>query len=173
MAKPTLYLMLGYPGAGKTTISEYIYKYTGAVHLNSDQFRLRMFKNPLGISETEHENIYRLLDHITERTLKSGKSVIYDANLNRYTHRKEKYDIAKRAKAKVKLIWVKTSLEEARRRATISAEQHPDHRPFGNMDPKVFERLTAQIEIPKKEEKAIEIEGNSIKPEMIKQALGL
>lgn len=165
--------MLGYPGAGKTTVSEYIYKFTGAVHLNSDQFRLRMFKDPLNISEAEHENMYKLLDHITERTLKSGKSVIYDANLNRYAHRKEKYDIAKRVKANVKLIWVKTSLEEARSRATIHATKHPDHRPFGNMDPEVFERLTGQIELPKKEEKAIEIDGNHIEPETIKQALDL
>lgn len=82
--------MLGYPGAGKTTVSEHISQITGAVHLNSDQFRIHMFKNPLEISETEHENMYRMLDHIAEQTLSSGKSVIYDANLNRYAHRKEK-----------------------------------------------------------------------------------
>lgn len=173
MKSPTLYLMLGYPGAGKTTVSEYIHKYTGAVHLNSDQFRLRMFKEPLDISDTEHENMYKLLDHITERTLRSGKSVVYDANLNRYAHRKEKYAIAKRVKADVKLVWVRTALDEARERATVRAEQHPDHRPFGNMQPKVFDRLTKQIEPPKKEEKAVEIDGNEINGPAIRQALGI
>lgn len=173
MAKPTLYLMLGYPGAGKTTVSEYIYKLTGAVHLNSDQFRLRMFKNPMDASEAEHDNMYKLIDHITERTLKSGKSVIYDANLNRYAHRKEKYDIAKRTGAKTKLIWVKTAEDEARQRATVHAGEHPDHRPFGNMDKEVFERLISQLEKPKPEENAISINGNQIKEEDIKKALGL
>lgn len=165
--------MLGYPGAGKTTVSEYIHKYTGAVHLNSDQFRLRMFKDPLNITEAEHDNIYKLLDHITERTLKSGKSVIYDANLNRYAHRKEKYDVAKRARAGLKLVWVRTDLEEAKERATVLAEGHPDHRPFGNMDPKVFDRLTGQIETPKEEESAIIIDGNQISGSSIRQALGI
>ncbi len=171
MIKPTLYLMLGYPGAGKTTVAEYIAQLTGAVHLNSDQFRLNMFKNPLEISETEHENMYRMLDHITKQTLGSGKSVIYDANLNRYAHRKEKYDIAALSGAKARLIWVKTDENEARKRATVEAKSYPAHRPFGNMEPKVFERLINQIEPPKNSEKSIIINGNKIDAKTIKKAL--
>lgn len=165
--------MLGYPGAGKTTVSEYIHMFTGAVHLNSDQFRLRMFKDPLNVSDVEHENMYKIIDHITERTLRSGKSVIYDANLNRYEHRKEKYDIAKRVGANTKLIWVKTAKEEARKRATLDAEKHPDHRPFGNMDSEVFNRLTSQIEPPKNGEEVLEIIGDKISEQAIRQGLGL
>lgn len=164
--------MLGYPGAGKTTVSEFITKVTGAVHLNSDQFRLRMFRNPLNITEADHENMYKMLDHITERTLKSGKSVIYDANLNRYSHRKEKYDIAKRTGTNAKLVWVRTDAEEARKRATVEASQHPGHRPFGNMDPEIFERLVREIEPPEKNEPAIIIDGNKISEEEVKRALG-
>lgn len=172
MSKPTLYLMLGYPGSGKTTVSEYISQVTGAVHLNSDQFRIHMFKNPLNISETDHENMYRMLDHITEQTLKSGKSVIYDANLNRYAHRKEKYDICANTGAKAKLIWVKADEENARRRATVDAKKYPEHRPFGNMDQDTFERLIGQIEPPKTDERAIIIDGNNLNKENIELALG-
>jgi predicted kinase len=164
--------MLGYPGAGKTTVSELVSKITGAVHLNSDQFRLHMFKEPLGISDTEHENMYKMLDHITEQTLKSGKSVIYDANLNRYEHRKEKYDICERAGAQVKLIWVKTDADEARKRATVEALEHPEHRPFGNMDSKTFERLISQLEPPGDDEPVIAIDGNQISEESIRKILG-
>lgn len=171
MSKPILYLMLGYPGAGKTTVAEFISQITGAVHLNSDQFRIHMFKKPLEISETEHENMYRMLDHITEQTLKSGKSVIYDANLNRYQHRKEKYDICERSGAQTKLIWVKTDEDEARKRATIEAGEHPGHRPFGNMDTATFARLIDQIEKPKENEKAIIINGNELTKQNIEQAL--
>lgn len=163
--------MLGYPGAGKTTVSEYIAEITGAVHLNSDQFRLHMFKNPLGISEAEHENMYEMLDHITHQTLKSGKSVIYDANLNRYIHRREKYDIAKKTGSDIRLIWVKTDQDKARRRATIDAENYPDHRPFGNMKKDVFERLINQIELPRPSEKVIEISGNNLSQSSVKKAL--
>lgn len=164
--------MLGYPGAGKTTVSEMVSRITGAVHLNSDQFRLHMFKEPLGISDTEHENMYEMLDHITEQTLTSGKSVIYDANLNHYAHRQEKYDICKRTGANAKLIWVKTDAGEARKRATVEATEHPEHRPFGNMEPETFERLISQLEPPKDSETAIVIDGNHISEESVRKALG-
>lgn len=164
--------MLGYPGAGKTTVSEYISEFTGAVHLNSDQFRLRLFKNPLGISEIEHENMYKLLDYITERILKSGKSVIYDANLNKYVHRQDKYDICERTGAQAKLIWVKTDEEEARKRATVEAGKHPAHRPFGNMQKEVFDRLIGQIEPPKETENPITIKGEAIDVDAIAKAIG-
>lgn len=171
MANPTLYLMLGYPGAGKTTVSEMISEVTGALHLNSDQFRLNMFKKPLDISETEHENMYRMLDHMTEQALRSGKSVIYDANLNRYEHRQEKYDICKRTGATPKLIWVRTDPEEARKRATVEASRHLQHRPFGNMEPKTFERLISQLEPPKSSEPLITINGDHISEESVRKAI--
>lgn len=160
--------MLGYPGSGKTTISEYIAGITGAVHLNSDQFRLHMFENPLGITDTEHTKMYNLLDYITSQILKSGKSVIYDANLNRYIHRKEKYDICAAIGAKAKLIWVKTPENIAKTRATIEAKMHPEHRPFGNMDKDVFDRLIKQIEPPHAGEKHIVLDGREINPDKIR-----
>ncbi len=169
--KPILYLMLGYPGAGKTTVSEKIAGLTGAVHVNSDQFRLHMFKEPLGISEIQHEKMYEMLDYMTLKILKSGKSVIYDANLNRYAHRKEKYDIAKKVGAEVKLIWVQTDVEIARKRATQEAEDHPGHRPFGNMSEEVFDRLTKQIEPPFQEENPIILSGQDLSLEKIRRAI--
>lgn len=171
MVKPTLYLMLGYPGAGKTTVSEYIAEFTDAVHINSDQFRLHMFEEPLHITSAQHEKMYELLDDITERILKSGKSVIYDANLNLYAHRKDKYDICKRANAEPKLIWVKTGEQIARRRATVDAPKHPDHRPFGNMKQSTFDRLIQQIEPPTEDEKPIILSGEKISPEAIRRAI--
>lgn len=171
MSKPTLYLMLGYPGAGKTTVSEFIAELTDAVHINSDQFRLNMFKKPLKITDAQHDKMYDMLDYMTLEILKSGKSVIYDANLNRYIHRQDKYDIANEAEADTKLIWVKTDIETARRRATENAGQHPDHRPFGNMKKSIFDRLVKQIELPKKNEEPIIIPGEEISLARIRRAI--
>jgi len=81
-----LYLMLGYPGAGKTTTAHILSELTGAVRLSSDDFRFAMFPQPT-FSNDEHATLYRTLDFVTEMLLANGVSVIYDANLNRYQHR--------------------------------------------------------------------------------------
>ena len=173
MSQPTLYLMLGYPGAGKTSDSEFIHELTGAVHLNSDRFRLHMFDRPLEISEQDHENMYMQLDYIARIILESGKSVIYDANLNRYKHREEKYELARRTGAITRLIWVRTSSITAKQRATIDALNDPHARPFGNMDTETFERLIAEIEPPKPDENTVEITGGNNSKETEAKALGL
>ncbi len=171
MQKPILYMMLGIPGAGKTSIAEYIAEITKAVHISSDQFRKHMFDSPENITEIEHDQIYDMLDYIAEQILKSGKSVIYDANLNRYIHRQEKYEICDQVGATPKLVWVKADKEIARRRATEQANLHPDHRPFGNMRPETFERLHDQMEEPKKNEDAAIISGNKIDKAEIKRVI--
>lgn len=169
--KPLLYMMLGVPGAGKTSVSEYIADLTKAVHISSDQFRKHMFDSPESITETEHSQIYSMLDYITEQILKSGKSVIYDANLNRYIHRQEKYAICDKVGAEPKLIWVRTDEKVARLRATEQAYLHPGHRPFGNMSLKTFERLFDQMEEPRSDEQAATIIGNNISPDEIKKVI--
>lgn len=171
MQKPTLYMMLGIPGAGKTSVSEYIADITKAVHISSDQFRKHMFDNPENITEIEHDQIYSMLDYIAIQILKSGKSVIYDANLNQYVHRQEKYRICDGINSVPKLIWIKTDKEVARLRATEQADLHPDHRPFGNMRPETFDRLFNQMEEPKKGENAAVIDGNKINKNEIKKVI--
>src|SRR5215207_7043841 len=100
---PTLYLMFGYPGAGKTTTAEAIATLTGAVHLSSDKVRLELFPRP-AFSQAEHDALYKTLNLRTEELLRQGKDVVYDANLNRYQHRKEKYDICQQTGATPKLL---------------------------------------------------------------------
>src|ERR1700693_1036268 len=113
MPTPTLYLMLGYPGAGKTTTAKIIAELTGAVHLSSDETRQVLFAYPT-FKEHEHAQLYSHLDRELEKLMKESKDVIYDANLNRHRHRLEKYALAKRHDYQVKLIWVQTPEELAK-----------------------------------------------------------
>lgn len=171
MSKPILYMMLGYPGAGKTTIAEHIAASTGAIHLNSDRFRLHMLKQPQFTPE-EHDFIYNALDYLTELLLAGGVSVIYDANLNHYVHRSDKYVICERTGAQARLIWVKTNPELARQRATEKADDDPK-RPFGNMKSEMFERLVHTIEPPHDDEPVTAVPGADITPENVRRILGI
>lgn len=168
--QPILYLMLGYPGAGKTTTAAMIAKLTGAVHLASDQLRLEMFVRP-SFSEAEHQRLYDELDKRTEALLKEGKSVIYDANLNRYEHRQEKYIICERAGAKAVLIWVRIDKDTAKARATDQTRSHlvPPHEAPEAM----FERIVGILEPPHQNEPSVEVSGKELDEAALKQALGL
>ncbi len=168
--KPVLYLLLGLPGAGKTTAARAITSLTGAVHLSSDTFRLGMFEQPL-FTQEEHDALYKMLDYMCELTLKHGSSVVYDANLNRYEHRLEKYQLARRTKAEVQLIWLQVPRELAKKRRLET--QHHDLVPKSETPPDMFERIADIFEPPKKDEPFIELDGTKITTSYIAKKLSL
>ena len=172
MARPAiLYMMFGYPGAGKTTTARIISQLTGAVRLSSDQYRAEKYTTPT-FTPKEHDEVYRDLDTMCRQLLSQGKDVIYDANLNRRIHRQEKYEICQQTNAKPKLLWVQTPKEIAKTRATENGEIDP-HRPFGNLDVAVFDRLAQEIETPTEDESYIVVDGTKITTEYIRTLLQL
>ncbi len=166
----TLYLMLGYPGAGKTTTAEVIHKLTGAVHLSSDTLRTEMFVSPT-FDQAEHDALYKALDEKTETLLGQGKSVIYDANLNRYQHRLDKYGICQRTGAKPVLVWVQTPKELAKQRATETDRLHlvPKNETLAQM----FDRIAGIIEEPGANEPHTVIDGTKVSPEYVAKHLDI
>lgn len=169
IAMPTLYLMLGYPGAGKTTAAKAIQELTGAVHVSSDEVRLEMFEKP-DFSQTEHNNLYDYLDAYTEKLLREGADVIYDANLNRFQHRQDKYAICKRVGAKSVLVWVQTPKAIAKERATHIGRFHlvPQHETASQM----FDRIADIIEEPGSDEPYISVDGTKGLKPYISKLLG-
>ncbi|MBI1857262.1 ATP-binding protein [Candidatus Saccharibacteria bacterium] len=169
-SRPILYLLLGYPGAGKTTTAKIISQLSGAEHLSSDSTRLDLFKNPT-FNQEEHRKLYKKLDELAERFLREGKNVIYDANLNRYQHRQEKYDICRKTGAQPVLLWVRTPRQLAKQRATHVNRQPlwPDNETSEAM----FERIANVIEEPHVNEPYIQIDGTKVSPEYISKQLDL
>ncbi|HKR81970.1 MAG TPA: ATP-binding protein [Candidatus Saccharimonadales bacterium] len=156
-----LYLMLGYPGAGKTTTAKMIAEQTGAVRLSSDELRFMMFEQP-HFTNDEHNTVYRTLDYLTELLLNHGVSVIYDANLNRFQHRQEKYAICERVGAEAVLLWLKTPRDLAKERAL-----HEDRSHFAPKDEtleSMFERITEVFEPPTETEHPIVLDGTHVTP---------
>ncbi len=161
--------MLGYPGAGKTTTAEMIARLTGAVHLASDRIRLELFPHPQ-FSPKEHQHLYNFIDQRTEELLRTGHSVIYDANLNHYIHRQEKYAICKRIGAQPVLLWVQVDENLARQRATKDGNGD-DKRPYGNLDGSTFTRLVREIEPPAPNEPYLIVDGTKVSEPYIKELL--
>lgn len=168
---PTLYLLMGLPGAGKTTIAKIIEQQTGAVRLSSDEQRLRLWPQPT-FTEKEHTELYAYLNNETEQLLARGDSVIYDANLNRTVHRQEKYAIAEKLQIPTVLIVVHTAAKLAHQRAVVEGDGK-ENRVFGNLDEAVFNRLKSEIEWPDSGEQYVEINGTHVTPEYVTEVLGL
>ena len=159
MSKPTLHLLMGLPGAGKTTLAKILQKLTKAARLSSDDYRLIIYPEPT-FSQKEHDSLYALIDHSTEHLLEAGHDVIYDANLNRKVHRQEKYELARKFDAEVILWWVKTPKEMAKKRRVD--EQDVLLLPEGETPEKMFDRIATILEEPASEESHIEIDGSHI-----------
>lgn len=171
MSKPKLYLFVGYPGAGKTTIARYLAQETGAVHLWADRIR-RERLGPPNYTHEENLKLYAHLNEMTAELLRADNSVIFDTNFKFYKDRAHLRQIATKHGADTVVIWLTTPLEEARHRATEEHHQD-DHRIHGAMSHEDFDRLSEGTEWPKAEEHAIQLDGTNLKVDELKQKLGL
>ena len=170
MPTPTLYLLLGLPGSGKTTAAAEISKLTGAVHLSSDSFRLSLFETPK-FTQDEHDSLYKMLDYMCELLLASGTSVVYDANLNRLEHRQEKYRLAKKTGADTQLFWLQVHRDMAKERrinkqnqALVSKHETPHD---------MFDRIADIFEAPTANEPFIALDGTKIAASYIQPLIKL
>jgi len=169
MNEQMLYLMVGYPGSGKTTVARIIHELTGAVHLWADHERQQMFKNP----QHSHEENIKLYDELNDRTeelLRAGKSVIFDTNFNFYKDREHLRRIAARNGVHAVVMWVTTPQNLARERATQHSDG-VDTRVWGNMPANDFDRIARNLQPPKEDEHVIELNGVGITPDYIQQKL--
>lgn len=165
---PTLYLFVGYPGAGKTTVAKIIAEATGAVHLWADKERHDRFGDIY--QQKDNDALYEQLNKRTAELLEAGKSVVFDTNFNYYKDRESLRQIAREAAAETVLIWLKTPQELAYRRAIT---ENGGKRMFITMSHEDFERVASHLEPPMDSEKPIIIDGTHIDPETVKQQLGL
>jgi predicted kinase len=168
---PTLYLFVGYPGSGKTTVAQIICATTGAVHIWADRERQEMFGKP-SHSATESHQLYQYLNEKTGHLLQEGKSVVFDTNFNFYKDREHLRQIAHQAGADVKLIWMKTEKELAKHRAVNDSHDKPT-RLFGNMNETAFDRIAGHLEEPKIAEEPIVLIGENLQKSAVLSALNL
>ncbi|HSX36387.1 MAG TPA: ATP-binding protein [Patescibacteria group bacterium] len=165
----TLFLMVGYPGSGKTTVSKWIHELTGATHLWADHIRNERFPHPTH-SHQENLELYAALNQDTEDLLAAGNSVIFDTNFNFYKDRKKLKVIAAKAGARTVVVWITTPKDIARRRATEhSADQ--DTRVWGNMPLERFERISSNLQEPGPEEQPIKLDGSDLSRETLEAIL--
>jgi predicted kinase len=166
--KQTLFLMVGYPGAGKTTVARLIHEQTGAIHLWADSERRQMFIKP-SHSQEESRQLYERLDQMTDDLLSEGKSVIFDTNFNFHRDREFLRQIATKYGAQTIVLWVTTEKELAKQRAVHDQNLRNGYELLLNESD--FERLSNHLEPPRQDEHVIELVGKNVTKETISKLL--
>lgn len=169
MAGPSLYLMIGYPGAGKTTAAKIIHDATGAVHLWSDIERHRMFGRPTH-SEEESLKLYDELNRRTEALLAEGRSVVFDTNFNFKEDRRKLREIADRQGAETIVLWVTLPVEAARERSIGTGLRRNGY--HTRMTQRHFDAIVSKLEPPAEDEKVIKIDGLKLDRRTVLSLLG-
>lgn len=170
--KQTLYLMLGYPGAGKTTVALLVSKQTGAVHLWADHERKESYGEPT-YSQQENDELYNKLNAKAEALLKQCNSVMYDTAFNHYEDRLKLRAIADKHGARTVILWIQTPKKLAKHRATVEAHLQPTRVLNGTtpMHHEHFEYLSDKLEEPREDENFVSIDGTKVTEAYIRQKL--
>lgn len=167
MIKPYLFLMLGFPGSGKSYFAERLAREMSALHLNSDAMRLAIFGSRDETDRIYHSdsrpvlNTYTFgaMNCATKSALNNGISVVYDANNNSI---QERADIAASLENNTILpvvVWVSVPKEVAIQRV-ISRRETENQRQLSEEDAQIYiDKIDSTIEAPIESENVIKIEG--------------
>jgi len=169
MTKPTLYLFIGYPGAGKTTVAKIISHVTGAYHIWADVERHRRFRSPTH-SEEESQELYDQLNEATDYLLSQGRSVAFDTNFNYRSDREKLRQVADKNNAETILIWINTPMSVSRERA-VTTEMRNLYE--DGMTNEQFDAIASKLEKPVKGEKVIKVDGTNLNQETLFNKLGI
>jgi len=158
MSKNYLFLMLGFPGSGKSYVAEWLAPHMKAVHLRGDEMRLRMFnENHPELHTWRYQmQVIGAMQYAVGQVLEAGYSVIYDSNHNSVKGRKPMEDVARKSGATPVIVWVKTPLEEAKERVKKRTAKGGIYQTFG-LD--FVDRMANNLQPPTAREHTIELDG--------------
>lgn len=105
MDRPTLILLVGPPGSGKSTYAEkYIVEHSNTIHLSSDKIRSELWGNEA--TQGDNHEVFSLMQSRAIDSLNNGQSVVYDSTS--MTRKDRSYIISlcpKFVKIEVHIIW--------------------------------------------------------------------
>lgn len=149
--KPVLIMLYGYPGSGKTHFARQLSETLQAAHVHGDRIRGELFDKPQ-YDTHENEIVNHLMIYMAEEFLKAGVSVIFDANSDRVSHRREMRNVARKIKAETLLVWLQIDSASAYARLGRRDKRKTDDKYSTPYTLDTFEKYIQKMQNPKNEE---------------------
>lgn len=147
LTRPTLIMLYGFPGAGKTFFARQLGEKIQAAHVQDNRIRYELFEQPR-FDRQENEVIAHLMEYMTEEFLKAGVSVIYDTNAMRVSQRRRLRDVARRLKGNTLLAWLQIDIESAFSRVVKRDRRKSDDKYAMPLDRTTFEQVVGNMQNP-------------------------
>lgn len=158
LTRPTLILLYGYPGAGKTYFARQLCETINAAHVQGDRIRSELFETPR-FDRQENEVITHLMEYMSEEFLNAGISVVFDTNAMRFSERRMLRDMARKAKAQPLLVWLQIDIESAFSRTRKRDRRKADDKYAMPLDRTTFEQFAGYMQNPNHAEDYVVISG--------------
>jgi len=156
--KPTLIMLYGFPGSGKTYLARQLCEDLFAAHVQADRIRFELFEEPRYDAQ-ENEIVDHLMRYMTDEFLAAGMSVVYDTSVTKFSQRRTLREAARKAKAVPFLIWLQIDPESSYLRAAKRDKRKADDKYAMAIDVNSFENQLAQMQNPTNVEDFIVISG--------------
>ncbi len=142
-SSPTLVMLSGLPGSGKSYLARCLRERLGAQIVESDRVRKALFTTPAYTSE-ESRLVHRICRIVAGNILRRRGNVIYDATNLVEFHRTFVYRLAERCQARLVIVQTVAPEQVIRERlAARLAERNPLD--ASDADWQVYEKLKRQI----------------------------
>ena len=143
-AQPTLIVVSGLPGTGKSYFCRRLAERLPFIILESDALRKQLFPAPTYSTE-ESTHLFRAIYQLIEDLLKKGIPIILDATNLEERHRERLYNIAERLNARLILVNVQAppELVEKRLRKRMERKNVKDN---SDADWEVYQKMKATEE---------------------------
>ena len=122
---PTLFLICGLPGAGKTTLAKTLEETQHALRLTPDEWMAKIVGD--GFDEEKRSAVEAIMWEIGQRCLSLGVNVILDFGFWSRTERDDYRARAKKIGAQTELFYLNVPLEEILRRLNARNKTAPEN----------------------------------------------
>lgn len=158
LIKPTLIMLYGFPGAGKTYLANHLRETIKSAHVNADKIRFQLFEQPR-YDRAENEIVDQLMEYMTSEFLDAGVSVIFDTNAIKKNQRRILRDISRKKKAEHLLIWLQIDADTAFARVSQRDRRKSEDKVTQPLDKVAFNQICSKMQNPGFDEDYVVLSG--------------